>query len=702
MSILTITNFIEKEPGVLITTLIQILGDIGCTILAAIMLFSKKTDKNTKLFYGLILASFVAMTIDDIYYNYMYRIMHYNIRNSTGIIVTLTFICFQLSQIYIWLFFIIKQKIKVFSQKNIPYLLCTCFVIYVLAYFFYSNENYPISTIIVQSIEVTIDMSIWLFAIICFANTTSRPITLLALGSLLIISADLTTRCLYIFEPERLAYTMWVHMVWATGVVIILSGLFYCNKGDKFSFASENSLQVTSSSLIVLTSFISFTIGVIFLTLFKLSSDINMHSILWSLPIILMFTLIISISLAKKFSAMLADPINQILKRVNLFDSGKIPMKTETFKAKIDEFNELGIFTNSTIEKLSTQLDQELKIAAQVAHDIRSPLSALQILTEQQLIELEEPKRILLRDAVYQIRDIVNNLDQNSLSKSTETQIAILLEQVVSARRTALARKSICINENFEANSYTLFTKIDHSDIKRALTNLINNSAEAIQSNHGMIDITLKSNLENIVIIISDNGRGISADHLGLLFTRGFTTKKMGTGLGLFHAREIISQSGGSIDIESKKGEGTTITIKLPSQKPPSWFATRLTIPNNSIVTCVDDSVSIWNAWQERLRSIKGSIESRYCCDKSGLLHELGEEIDKTKTYLIDYEFSGQPYTGLDLIRNVLDYKKDLDQVLLVTSRSDLEIQEFCAENKVKIISKLFALKIPIEIISDF
>ncbi len=684
--------------GVLVTSLVQIIGDIVCTFLAAKLFFSPNTNKNLKLFYCFIFISFIAMTIDDIYYNYMYRIMHYNIRNSTGIIVTITFICFQLSQIYSWLMFKYKQNIKILSQQNIPYLLCTGFVIYVIVYFFYSNKNYPLTTILVQSMEVMIDMIIWLLAIICFANTTSRAIALLTLGSLLIVSADLTIRCLYIFEPTQLAYTMWVHMVWAAGVVIIAFGLWSCLKGDKFNFASGDSLQVTSSSYIVLTSFIAFTLGVTFLTFFKLNTHINMHSILWSLPIALMFTLITSIFLAKKFSILLAEPINQIIERVNLFDSGKVSPE-EAPLSKIYEFNVLEDFTNSTINKLSFQLEREQEIAAQVAHDIRSPLSALQILTEQKLTELEESKRILLRDAVYQIRDIVNNLDQSSLSKSTETQIAILLEHVLSERRTALIHKSISITQNFGIDTYNLFIKVLPSDFKRVLTNLINNSAEAITSDKGKIEVTLESDEHNVIITISDNGCGIPSNLFGSLFTKGFSTKKLGSGLGLFHAREIITQSGGAIDIKSKVDSGTKITINLPSQPVPSWFATKLTISQNSIVICVDDSISIWNAWQERFRIAETNLELRYCNDKANLLREVAKDEPKPKVYLVDYEFSGQSYTGLDLITKTLAHKKQHDQVLLVTSRSAEEIKEFCCDNEVQIISKFFALKIPLEII---
>lgn len=689
---------LKNELTVLITSFIQICGDIGSWIIALKLFISKKTHKNLKLFYFLILISFLAMTIDDIYYNYMYRIMHYNIRNSTGFIVTITFICFQTSQLYNWLLFISRKKIKIISQQNISYLLCTAFVIYVLFYFFYSNQNYPTYIVFIQSIEVMFDMVIWLFAIICFANTTSKAITLLTLGCLLIISADLTTRCLYIFEPKELAYTAWVHVIWTAGVIIILSGLLKCLNGDKFSFTSQNSLQAASTARMVLISFIAFFSGVFFLTLFRLNTDINMHTILWGLPIVLMFVLIISIFLAKKFSSFLVKPINQILERVNFFDSGKTP-EGNGINSKIDELNILGNFINSTIEKLTTQLDREMRIAAQVSHDIRSPLSALQILTEQHLVNLEESKRILLRDAVYQIRDIVNNLDQNSLSKNTETQLAVVLDYVISERRTTYSNRSININYHLSNDAYNFFIKATSSNIKRVITNLINNSVEAIKSTNGIINITLFSRDKNIILTIEDNGSGIPSSDFNYLFIRGFTTKKIGSGLGLFHAKEIISKLGGEINIQSTEGKGTLISIKIPAHKPPSWFATELLIPSDSIIVCVDDSISILNSWQERLRLLNSPLELRYCSNKQELLIELGKEEEKSKIYLVDYEFSGQPYNGLNLIKKISDHKKPEDRYLLVTSRADEEIHELCIQNHLQIISKFFALKIPVKII---
>jgi len=205
----------------------------------------------------------------------------------------------------------------------------------------------------------------------------------------------------------------------------------------------------------------------------------------------------------------------------------------------------------SRINKLSQQKEIAQKIAnlsAQVAHDIRSPLAALQILTEQQLLELPESKRILLRDAVHQIRDITNNLDQNAIkNEKTVTQVAVLLENVLSERRAAFLNKPVEFKDNIPLESYGYFSNLIPSEIKRVITNIINNAVEAMNISGGLVTLNLKKSDAQIVIEIADNGAGIPKETLDALFARGFTTKKTGSGLGLFHAKETLTQLGGNI-----------------------------------------------------------------------------------------------------------------------------------------------------------
>ncbi len=320
----------------------------------------------------------------------------------------------------------------------------------------------------------------------------------------------------------------------------------------------------------------------------------------------------------------------------------------------------------------------------------------MQVLTEQQLLELPESKRILLRDAVHQIRDITNNLDQNAIrNEKTITQVAVLLGNVLSERRAAFVNKAIEFKENIPLESYGYFSNLIPSEIKRVITNIINNAVEAMSAQGGIVTLSLKKSDAQTVIEIADNGAGIPKETLDALFARGFTTKKTGSGLGLFHAKETLTQLGGGIDMTSEVGKGTTVSLLLPACEPPEWFIDKLEVPDHSILVCVDDSVSIWNVWQERFNAMTHDIELRYCADKEALLAQLREQSERPYTYLIDYEFSGKLYTGLDLIKLILKFKKMNDQVYLVTSRSgESNIHQFCRENKVKMIPKFFALRV--------
>ncbi len=340
------------------------------------------------------------------------------------------------------------------------------------------------------------------------------------------------------------------------------------------------------------------------------------------------------------------------------------------------------------------------KIAAQVAHDIRSPLTALEMIITR-LPEIEESKYILLRDSINHIRDITNNLDKkNVLPESAEfqdasIQIAVLLDYVISERRAAFSNPSICILHDFSAEAYGFFVQADRSEMKRILTNLINNSYEAVLNHGNKITIALHKNNEHVEIIISDNGSGISDEISASLFARGFTTKKSGSGLGLFHAKETLSQWGGKIELHNNISQGAFATITLPLQKSPDWFLDELFFQKNSTVICVDDSISIFHAWQERFKGLSGNIDLQYAKSKEALLSIIEKNKNNICTYLIDYEFSGKPYNGLDLIDIILLSKSEASRIFLVTSRSDeIHIQQFCAENNIQMIPKFFAFKI--------
>ena len=130
----------------------------------------------------------------------------------------------------------------------------------------------------------------------------------------------------------------------------------------------------------------------------------------------------------------------------------------------INEIKILEQFINKSFKELSGKLEQEVKISAQVAHDVRSPLSALEVVIKSLPSTFDESKRILLRDAVQHIRDITNNLDKTDAYSNSNvkypSQVSVLVDNVVSERRLALQERNIKLEQLYGSDTYEYFSEI--------------------------------------------------------------------------------------------------------------------------------------------------------------------------------------------------------------------------------------------------
>ena len=111
-----------------------------------------------------------------------------------------------------------------------------------------------------------------------------------------------------------------------------------------------------------------------------------------------------------------------------------------------------------------------------------------------------------------------------------------------------------------------VYAMCDFARLEIVFTNLIINAVQAM-NNSGQINIELFDEENNVLIKISDTGSGIPQDVLPQIFEPLFTTKQIGTGLGLASCKKIIEQHNGVINVASTVGSGTTFTITLPKNK---------------------------------------------------------------------------------------------------------------------------------------
>jgi signal transduction histidine kinase len=247
-------------------------------------------------------------------------------------------------------------------------------------------------------------------------------------------------------------------------------------------------------------------------------------------------------------------------------------------------------------------------MARQVAHDIKNPLTPIQLSAEHaQRVNIDRgrPLSPVLDECVTVILNQVRLLRQISAEFSSfassptphpePTALTALIEEVVAPYRMGLADR---ISIDVRAQDALPLLAIDRTLFARALTNIIENALYAMPGK-GAITITVRlkpdttpevrlkadttyvpadvspsyvvsgfsrtnQDSRTVEVEIADTGVGMDEEALGKMFEPYFSTKATGTGLGLTIAKRNIELNGGTIRVASERGVGTTVTLTLP------------------------------------------------------------------------------------------------------------------------------------------
>jgi signal transduction histidine kinase len=209
-------------------------------------------------------------------------------------------------------------------------------------------------------------------------------------------------------------------------------------------------------------------------------------------------------------------------------------------------------------------------VALQIAHDIRSPLAALRTIvpTFQGQAEFKE----LALSAVQRVSDVANQfLQKTKLEHATgnihaSENVCALTRSMLKEKKAELAAHRTTIVETYPESD--LFAQLDASTFAVIISNIINNSIEAVPKLDGCISVTVTANENDLLVIIQDNGKGIPPEVLARIGERGLTSKThsthAGTGMGLYHAKKSMHRWNGSLEIISVLGQGTKTILRLP------------------------------------------------------------------------------------------------------------------------------------------
>jgi len=159
------------------------------------------------------------------------------------------------------------------------------------------------------------------------------------------------------------------------------------------------------------------------------------------------------------------------------------------------------------------------------------------------------------------VRNLLDFARQRPLSLK-DTDVVAVLEEAVSLVGHQAALKGLTITK-------TVFPvpliKADAGQLRQAVVNIMLNGFEAMQSGGSLtVRCGLSADGKQIELACQDTGVGIPPDRLAKIFDPFFSTKEMGTGLGLSVVYGIVERHGGTIDIKSEVGQGTLIVIRLP------------------------------------------------------------------------------------------------------------------------------------------
>lgn len=254
-----------------------------------------------------------------------------------------------------------------------------------------------------------------------------------------------------------------------------------------------------------------------------------------------------------------------------------------TLRGTDDELDRLSSTINGFLDRIAAYIRQNQEFTSNAAHELRSPLTAIQSSLEVALNTdrtIEEYQDLLaeLLDECERLRVLVNHL---LLLAETDAQRLDVLNETVSLH-DLLARSCDMFTALAESTGVHLrlrtteptFVRGHSGSLRQVVNNLIDNALKFTEDG-GEVIVSLSRDGDAAIITVHDTGSGIAPEDLAFVFERFYrgerarTRQGRGSGLGLSICQSIVKAHGGEISIASPPGQGTTVTVRLPACAVP-------------------------------------------------------------------------------------------------------------------------------------
>ena len=283
----------------------------------------------------------------------------------------------------------------------------------------------------------------------------------------------------------------------------------------------------------------------------------------------------LALVVAAVLSRQLVAPIRRLTQAARGISEGDLSQRVEASGG--DEVGQLAVTFNQMAEKLETGEAQRRRLLADIAHELRNPLSTIQGNLEGMLdgvLPLEPEQVATVYDQTLLLSRLIEDLRLLSLAQAgqlplerTEIDVESLVESVVDDFRPLAEINQVSLETELAHPLPRI--SVDRDRMGQVLANLISNALRYVPDS-GRIKIAAVSINGNVEMSVSDNGSGISDDDLPHLFERFYRADMSrsrsagGSGLGLAIAKELVEAHGGSIRVESTPGEGSRFFFTIP------------------------------------------------------------------------------------------------------------------------------------------
>ncbi len=281
------------------------------------------------------------------------------------------------------------------------------------------------------------------------------------------------------------------------------------------------------------------------------------------------------------FAARSLSPISRVVDRVEEISIASLDLRVDEGNGK-DELAHLAHTFNRMLERLQTAFEMQKDFISNASHELRTPLTAIR--GQLEVLHMKDRTEKEYRESTAAVLDDIIKLNRlldrlllmahASSEGAREGFSEVRIDEILWQARDELLRHekeyrvTIALDENItDIDNLTL--RGDEQLLLSAVTNIMENGCK--YSPDGFVRVFLTHDEKNISVSFTDNGPGIAEDEIERIFESFYRSKSTssvkGHGIGLSLARKIIDIHNGKITVNSRQGEGTTITLSFPAER---------------------------------------------------------------------------------------------------------------------------------------